>query len=61
MTQREESDRERAKELLVKLADEGAQFTPWVALELARMLLHIAGGDGRGVYTVYWDPEGDRV
>lgn len=30
---------------------EGA-LTPGVAIELAKMLAHIAGGDGRGVYQV---------
>ena len=54
-------DKERAKALLVKLANEGAQFTPGVAIELAAMLAHIAGGDGRGVFRIVWDPEGDRI
>ena len=53
--------RQRAKQLLIKLADEGAGFTPEIAIELAKMLCHIAGGDGRGVYRVEHDPEGDRV
>lgn len=65
MTQRDERDRGRAKALLVMLADEqkrdGVAFTPGVALELAAMLLHIAGGDGRGTFTILHDPIGDRV
>jgi hypothetical protein len=59
MTQRDDSDRGRATSLLVMLADEqkrdGVAFTPSVALELARMLCHIAGRDGRGVYTITHD------
>jgi hypothetical protein len=37
------------------------RLTPGVAIELAGMLAHIAGGDGRGVYTIAWDPVGDRL
>jgi hypothetical protein len=55
------SDRKRATELLGKLANEGADFTPGVAIELASMLCHIAGGDGRGTFAIVHDPAGDRV
>jgi hypothetical protein len=61
MAPREESDRKRAHQLLVRLADEGEGFTPAIAIELAGMLCHIAGGDGRGVYRIEHDPTGDRV
>lgn len=37
------------------------RLTPGVAVELAKMLAHIAGGDGRGVYSIEHHPEGDRV
>jgi len=56
-----DSDRQKAKALLVKLANEGAGFTPAIAIELAAMLCHIAGGDGRGVYRIEHDPEGDQI
>lgn len=54
-------DRERARKLLVRLANEGASFSVGVSLELAGMLCHIAGGDGRGVYTIKHNPTGDQL
>jgi hypothetical protein len=53
----ERSDKQRARDLLVKLANEGANFTPGVAIELAAMLCHIAGGDGRGLYRIEHEPD----
>jgi hypothetical protein len=46
--------------MLSELAGSGRLTLP-VALELAKMLLHICGGDGRGVFTVVHDPTGDRI
>jgi hypothetical protein len=37
------------------------RFTPPVAIELARMLCYLGGGDGRGVYEVIHRPWGDRI
>lgn len=51
------TDRERATKLLIKLADGGAEFSIGVSLELAGMLCHIAGGDGRGTYHVKAQPD----
>jgi hypothetical protein len=57
-----ESDTDRATWILQDIiARQKGGLTPGVAVELARKLAHLAGGDGRGVYTVTHDPEGDRV
>ena len=61
MASRDESHSPTAKDLLVMLANAGAAFTPAKALELAGMLCHIAGGDGRGVYTIRHNPTGDQI
>jgi hypothetical protein len=53
-------DREIALDLLKEFYDRDG-VTPEVMLELARHLCHLAGGDGRGRYTVVHDPHGDRV
>jgi hypothetical protein len=50
-----------AHRLLVLLVNSDEVITPQTALELAGMLCHIAGGDGRGVYSIEHDPEGDRI
>jgi hypothetical protein len=58
-----DSDRKLATGLLIAcanaLGEAGARFTPEIALELAAMLCHVAGGDGRGVYRIEHDPTGD--
>jgi hypothetical protein len=60
MTQREESDRARATNILAQIAQR-YELTPGVALELAAHLCHLAGGDGRGVFRIEHDPSGDRL
>ena len=44
--------RKRASRMLVTLVNEHGNMTLQLAIELARMLCHIAGGDGRGTYEV---------
>ena len=66
MTRRHESysddDARAATKALVALVDSSpVALTPAIAVALAEQLLHIAGGDGRGVYSVVHDPIGDRL
>ena len=44
------------REMRLEQRTGGSRVSPGVALELARMLCHIAGGDGRGVFHVVHDP-----
>ena len=60
MMQSETSDRMEARKMLVMLANTG-RITTSTALELAAMLCDLAGGDGRGVYSIVHDPTGDRT
>lgn len=57
------SDRETATRLLRELVDRDRRglLTPMVAVELAKHLAHIAGGDGRGIYEVVHRAGADRV
>jgi hypothetical protein len=49
-------------DLLQELVDEHNDvLTSEVMLVLAGHLCHLAGGDGRGVYSIVHDPTGDRV
>lgn len=51
-----------ATEILVHIVGRyGSTMTPEITLALVRKLCHIAGGDGRGVYSVSHDPTGDRI
>ncbi|HWY91080.1 MAG TPA: hypothetical protein VNY31_10450 [Solirubrobacteraceae bacterium] len=70
MTHSDGSDRETAAALLKEMTlremrleqrTGASRVSPGVALELARMLCHIAGGDGRGMFEVVHRPGVDRV
>ena len=50
-----------ATDHLRRLTRRGTNVTVEVAIALAMHLCHVAGGDGRGVFVVMHDPEGDRV
>lgn len=50
-----------AKRILIDIVERHGNMTPALALELAGMLTHIAGGDGRGVYAIKHNPTGDQI